>query len=311
MTLALQATFGLMLAATISAVAELPAGAFANARAGKVDAALAQLGPVRTADAASLRCALFASIDQIDKAIDACQAAVAAAPANSDYTLALARIYGAKADHSSAFTGMRMVGKIRSNFEKAVQLNPKGVEALSDLGQFYVEAPGIVGGGSDKAQALVAQLQPLSPARSHRLAAMIAAKGKDDTKAEAEFKAAIASSHSPESYFDLANFYRSRKQFDRAAETAKAAIAADSGHGPDSLDAAALLLEIKRETPAAQAALRAYLGAPQTGVASFARAHTLLGESLHASGDKAAGDAEFSAALALAAEYPRARKESR
>ena len=311
MTLVSRATVALLLSAAVSAAAELPAGAVASARSGKVDEAIAQLRPLKSAEAESLRCALYNSVDQIDKAVEACQAAVSSAPGSSDYTLALARTYGSKADHSGAFTGMRMVGKIRGNFEKAVQLNPRSVEALSDLGQFYVEAPGIVGGGTDKAQALVAQLQPLSAARAHRLSAMIAAKAKDDAKGEAEFKAAIAASHTPESYFDLANFYRGHKQADRAADTAKAAIKADAAHGPDSLDAAALLLDLKRDTSTAQAALRAYLAAPQTGVASYARAHALLGESLLASGDKSAADAEFAAALALAADYPRAKKDAR
>lgn len=285
------------------------AAAKADAGAGRIDAAIADLSAVpKTAETHALLCSLQASIEKRDAAISECEAAVAAAPANSDYALALARAYGDKADHSGALTGMRIVGKVHGNFERAVQLNPNSVEALSDLGQFYVEAPGMVGGGSDKARALVARLQPLSAARAHRLAGMIAAKAKDDKTAEAEFTAEIAAGHTPEAYVDLANFYRDHKAPERAAAQAKLAISHDPHHGPDTLDAAAILLALKQETRVAQDALRAYLKTPQTGVASYPRAHVLLGESLRADGDTAGAQKEFAAALALAHDYEPARK---
>jgi tetratricopeptide (TPR) repeat protein len=279
----------------------------ADARAGRVDAAVATLKPVKSAEAQELLCKLYTSVDARDEAIAACESAVSLAPSNSDYALELARVYGNKADHSGAFTGLRMVGRIRANFEKAVQLNPRSIEALSDLGQFYVEAPGIAGGGADKAHDLVTRLQPLSLARSHRLAAMIAAKAKDDRTAEAEFRAELASAKTPEAYFDLANFYRNRKQADRAVENAKLALAADTRRGPDTLDAAKLLIELQHPADAINS-LRAYLNTQQAEVSAFAHAHVLMGNALTATGDRAGAQKEFAAALALAANYDAARK---
>jgi tetratricopeptide (TPR) repeat protein len=272
-----------------------------------VDAAAAVLKPLKNAEAQELLCKLYSSVEERDAAIAACEAAAASAPNNSDYALELARVYGDKADHSGTFTGMRMVGKIRTNFEKAVQLNPRSVEALSDLGQFYAEAPSIVGGGADKARELVTRLQPLSPARSHRLAAMIAAKAKDDATAESEFRAELAAGHTPEAYVDLANYYRNRKQNGRALENARLALSTDSHHGPDTLDAAAILIDLQH-APEAIDALRTYLKTPQSQVSAFAHAHVLLGNALKATGDTAAAQREYAAALALAANYDAARK---
>jgi tetratricopeptide (TPR) repeat protein len=296
-----------LLLPTAVATAQLPASAKADARAGRVDAAVAALQPVKSAEAQELLCKLYASVEARDQAVSACESAVSLSPNNSDYALELARAYGAKADHSGALTGMRLVGKIRGSFEKAVQLNPKSVDALSDLGQFYSEAPGIVGGGADRAREIATRLQPISSARSHRLTAMIAAKAKDDATAEAEYKAELAVSHSAEAYVDLANFYRSRKQYDRAADNANLAVQADKPHGPDTLDAVNVLLELKRNAEA-QAALRAYLASPQDGVAAYARAHVLLGNSLKATGDASGAQKQFEAALALARDYDAARK---
>jgi tetratricopeptide (TPR) repeat protein len=281
----------------------------AAARAGRIDAAIAALASApSTAESHSLLCALDGSIERRDAAISECEAAAKAAPSSSRYALELARAYGDKAGHSGALTGLRMVGKIRGSFEHAVELDGKNVEAISDLGQFYIDAPGMVGGGVDKARPLVDQLKPLSSDRSHRLAAMIAAKDKDDDAAVKEYTAAISASHTPEAYVDLANFYRSRKQMDRAAENAKLAIERDTHHGPDTLDAAALLIDLKLNLPVAQTGLRGYLDAPQGELAQYAKAHVLLGKTLQLSGNDAAAQTEFAAALALAHDYPPALK---
>ena len=279
------------------------------ARTGNVDVALADLDH-GAADAAaqSLRCSLYASIDKADEAIKACEAAATVAPLSSDNALALARAYGQKADQGGALTGLHMVSKIRSAFERAVQLDGRNVEALSDLGEFYVQAPSMVGGGIDKAEALVARLQPLSPARAHRLAAMIAAKRKDNARAEQEYRAELAAASTPEAYVDLARFYGSQKQWGPAVENARLAMERDTQHGPDTLDAAKLLIGWKRSQPAAQAGLRSYLQSPQQNVASYARAHVLLGQSLNDAGDRTAANVEYQAALVLAHDYAPAQQ---
>ena len=63
----------------------------------------------------------FAASDHFDDAIHECEVARDLQSGNSSAELELARTYGAKADHAGALTGMRMVGRIRDSFEKAVQ----------------------------------------------------------------------------------------------------------------------------------------------------------------------------------------------
>lgn len=285
-----------------------------SARQGKADVAIAQVQQVLgtepgNAEAHLLLCRVFGSIDQFEAAVKECENARDQQPSDSDTVLALARAYGARADHAGALTGMRMVGRIRENFEKSVQLNPRNIEALSDLGEFYVEAPGMVGGGVDKARALLPKLQALSPARAHRLAGMIAAKSGDYTLADSEFAQELAEEHSPEAYVDLANYYRKRKMWDQSAQNATLAIQKDTRHGPDTIDATRILLEEKRDLPVAQRALREYLTTAQpTGVMPAAAVHTMLGEALKETGNKAGAQEQFAAALSLAHDYAPARK---
>ncbi len=303
---------GILLSATVGA--QSLALAKSAARQGKADEAITQLQQViatnpRSAEAHLLLCRVLGSIDLFEAAVRECETARDLQPSNSDTVLTLARAYGARADHAGALTGMRMVGRIRENFEKAAQLDPKSVEALSDLGEFYVEAPGVAGGGLDKARALLPKLEAVSSARAHRLAAMIAVKAGDYERAEAEFAAELALEHSPEAYVDLANYYRKRKMWPQSAQNAVLAIQKDTKHGPDTIDAARLLIDEKREETVAQKGLRDYLAAAQpSGVTPAAAVHTLLGQSLNSTGSGPAAKEQFAAALALAHDYVPARK---
>jgi tetratricopeptide (TPR) repeat protein len=284
------------------------------ASAGHADEAIQQLHSFLAASpdsvpAHSLLCTVYGSTEHFDEAIRECETAVRLAPSSSDAQLHLARVYGAKAGNSGAFTGMKLVSHIRGAFEKAVQLDGSNVEALSDLGEFYVDAPSIVGGGTDKARPLAQKLLTLNPARGHRLLGMIATKTGDTATAEAEFQKANDIKHSPESYVDFANFYQQRKQWDKAADSAVTAIRRDTEHGPDSIDAAKLLLKLNRNVDIAQQALRDYLNSSEQSAAVPAfRIHTMLGQSLLKQGNRAAAQQEFAAALALAHDYAPARK---
>ncbi|GAA3766188.1 tetratricopeptide repeat protein [Terriglobus aquaticus] len=289
----------------------------ALAHQGKVDAAVAEMQKLTSAnpgnaEAQELLCMLQGSVDRYDEAISACEAAHNAQPANAKYTLELARAYGAKADHAGALTGMRMVGRIRENFEAAARQDPRDVDALSDLGEFYVNAPGIVGGGLDRARALVNQLQPLSPARAARLEGMIDAKAGDTAAADAAYARELAVAHSAEAYVDLANYNRKRKLYDQAERNAVLAIQTDGARGPDSIDAARILMDLKRNSAAAEKALRGYLTHEQvSAVPQYVRAHTMLGQLLQDRGDQAGAQDQFQQALALASQYTPARKALR
>src|SRR5260370_18839532 len=105
--------------------------------------------------------------------------------------------------------------RVCSEFEAAVHINPKSVDARSDLAEFYLEAPGIVGGGRDKAEQQANSLLSLDRARAHWVSARLAEKKKDFTAAEKEYRAAIEASHSSASaWLNLGLFYRHRERFD-------------------------------------------------------------------------------------------------
>ena len=193
--------FCIAIFAASAAIAGADETAPAHLASGRVDEAIAALhGQINSspndAVAQNLLCRAYFSLGQWDRGISACEKAVALAPENGQYHLWLGRIYGEKADKASFLTAAGLAGKVRTEFETAVKLTPNNVDARSDLAEFYLEAPGIVGGGRDKAMQQISPLAQLDPARAHWVSARVAEKKKDLATAEAEYRAAIDSSSS-------------------------------------------------------------------------------------------------------------------
>jgi predicted Zn-dependent protease len=72
-----------------------------------------------------------------------------------------------------------------------VALDPGNLEALSDLFEYYLQAPAIVGGGVDKAEKVAARIARLDEAEYHYSRARLAEKRKDTRSEEMELRQAM------------------------------------------------------------------------------------------------------------------------
>jgi len=187
---------------------------------GRVDDAVVSLqsrisGAPKDAESYNLLCRAYFALADWDKGIPACEKAVSLEPDKSQYHLWLGRVYGEKADHSGFVTAAGLAKKVRSEFETAVRLNPNNVEARTDLAEFYLEAPGIMGGGRDKAEAQAQKIAVLDPVRAGWVKARLAEKNKDLDAAEREYRHAIEDSGGAGGpWLALARFYRRVSRFD-------------------------------------------------------------------------------------------------
>jgi tetratricopeptide (TPR) repeat protein len=180
---------------------------------------------------------------------------------------------------------------------------------MSDLGQFYVNAPGIVGGGVDRAQELSGRLMQRSAARGHRLLGKIAEKKNDAGTAENEFKAAVAAGKTPESWVDLGLFYQQHGQPDKALTALESSIAANHTKNAALVDTASILTDLKIRPDLAEKCLREYLASSaKTDDAPAFKAHLQLGDLLKKRGDLAGAKNEYAAALAMASKFAPAVK---
>jgi tetratricopeptide (TPR) repeat protein len=144
---------------------------------------------------------------EFKKASEAFEKALAEQPANSQYALWLGRAHGRRAENATPFTAPSQATKARQYFEKAVALDPKNVEALADLFEYYLEAPGFLGGGMDKAERTAKQLAELEAGEGHWARAKMAEKRKDYALAEEQWRKAIeASPQQVGRLIDLARF---------------------------------------------------------------------------------------------------------
>ena len=261
------------------------------------------------AHAHQLLCRVFLSEEMADSAIPQCEQAVAQRPNDSDNQMWLGRAYGLKAERAGPLSGLSLAKKVRAAFERAVELDPSNVPASAALGEFYIAAPSLVGGGLDKAQRLAAQLERSSPAASHRLRAMAAEKSKDFATAEVEFRLAATTARTPQAWVDLGDFYQRRKQPDKAEATLRSAIDTDPNHDAALADVASILMEAHRAPELAEKVLRLYLASPnKTEAAPAFKIHVQLGRLLAKRGDDAGARTEYTAALELASGYAPARK---
>jgi len=282
-------------------------------QAGEVDKALALLasmpssGPLQ-AQTLNLLCRVRFTLEQFDAAANACEQAVQLDGQNSDYHLWLGRALGEKAARASFLTAFSLAKRTRAEFEEAVRLNPRNVEALISLGDFYRQAPGVVGGGVDKAQAIAADLDKVDPVRAHQLRGNIAEQQKDYATAEREFKQATAGgAHPALAWTDLAGFYGRRHRYaemESAMRIAMNAALHDRRGGVALYDGAGLLTESNRDPALAATMLDDYLtGSSKTEEAPAFIAHFRLARLKQQLGDPAAAERERTAALALAREY--------
>lgn len=125
------------------------------------------------------------------KATEFFDKAVALAPSNSDYVLWLGRAYGRRAETGGWFMAGPNASRARQCFEKAVALDPHNGEAMNDLFDYYLNAPGFLGGGIEKAEAIAKRIARERPAESHFEQAQLAEKKKDYHAAEAQLRGAI------------------------------------------------------------------------------------------------------------------------
>jgi Flp pilus assembly protein TadD len=157
------------------------------------DAAIRLLSPAAGKDAADwalLGMSYFGKADY-KRSAEAFEKAVQLEPRNSEYINWLGKAWGRRAESASPFMAPTYASRARTQFEKAVMLDPANKEALNNLFDYYLEAPGFLGGGFNRAQALVDKISRLDPAEGHYAQAQLADKRKQFDEAEQQLRRAL------------------------------------------------------------------------------------------------------------------------
>ncbi len=209
------------------------------------------------------RCWYFAG--DFKKAVETLEKATAADPRNATYENWLGKAWGRRAENANVFQAPGFASRAREAFEKAVALDSTHKEALADLFQYYLEAPGLLGGGLDKAKGLLARIMQADPAEYHTALAQIAEKTKDYNAAETQLRrAASLAPRLAGKVADLARFLARRGR----EKEADAVLADAARRWPDDrgllFAQAEVYIRDKRNTERARTLLARYLTMPLT-----------------------------------------------
>jgi tetratricopeptide (TPR) repeat protein len=282
-------------------------------KAGKADEALRALNfeiaqKPNDAKSYNLLCRVYFQLEMWDNAVRMGEKSVALDPENSFYHLWLGRAVGRKAEVSNPFTAFGLARRVKSEFERAVALDANNFTARADLSEYYVEAPGFLGGDKSKARQQADYIAHHDPALASYIYARVEEK-QGSGRAEAEYKKAVAASNAPARYWvELAHFYRRNSRLNEMEMAVNQSLATAHEGDVTAFDAGSLLLHAGRNFPGATQMLRRYVAQedPSEQGPEF-QAHYLLGVLLEKQGRRKEAAAEFHAALEMASQYKPAR----
>ena len=155
--------------------------------------------------------------DDVDAAVAHLERATTLDQTVSDYHMWYGTALSQEASRASRLRQPFIAKRVLSEFERAVELDPRSVEARDSLVDFYSMAPGFMGGGVDKARAQADALAKIDAARGHLAFARLAVTARDSATATREFQAAIAAAPDTfRTYSALSSWYAKDKRWPEA-----------------------------------------------------------------------------------------------
>ncbi len=253
----------------------------------------------------------YLELNQYDAAVNSAEKAVAINPKNSDYHRWLGEAYGAKADHASMLSAYSLARKTQKEFDAAVQLDARNFDAQQDLIQYDCTAPGMVGGGEEKALPLIEKLMKMDAAEGHYATGICRAQKKDYAAADAEFSKALDNKpKTANRIYAIGDYFVQRKNAEKLLAVAAAGEEL-APQDPRGKFYAGVALTLQSRKPAdAEKLLRDYLQlAPMNS--DYPRpwaAHYWLGRLQENQKNPAGARTEYQAALKLNGKYKPAQE---
>jgi tetratricopeptide (TPR) repeat protein len=240
-------------------------------------------------------------LTEYDAAAGSAEKALAIAPDNSVYHEWLGRSLGEKAARASWLSALSLAKKAQQEFETAIKLDAHNFAAYQALIEYDCAAPGIAGGGEDKAQPKITELTAMDAGEGHYAAGNCRRQKKDYPAADAEFDQALATATAPNLIYDIGDYAAKRGQPDRLLAVAEAGQKRAPRDAREKFYRAAAFILKKEKPEEADRLLREYLKtAPvRTSYPHPAAVHEWLGKLAENKNDRDTARREYETSLQL------------
>ncbi|AVP99667.1 hypothetical protein C7S18_21915 [Ahniella affigens] len=188
--------------------------------------------PTTTAESLAIRKLLGSSDEaQLEQAMTRAEAQAESLPDSAEAHYWLGAAYGRMAQEANMFSAAGYARKVKAEFERSAELDPRLFEAQYGLIQFHLQAPGFMGGDEDEAKRIADELATLDAVAGHRAQATLKSAAKDRAGAKAEMLAALAIRPAdPEVLSVVVGMYDQDKQYTEMGAAVRAALAIDPEH---------------------------------------------------------------------------------
>lgn len=176
------------------------------------------------------------AFNDFDAAIKLAEQSVKLNPRDAEAHAVLAESYGGKASGDvGMIEGFRLARATKSEAETALAIDPNNHLALRTLMEFYLDAPGLIGGSNSNAEGIAAKILTIDPAKGYLAKAEIATKENHSDQLETLYQKAVEAD--PRNYnalMDLGWLYVAENTLDlaKADNCAQKAIQLDPTRGP-------------------------------------------------------------------------------
>lgn len=236
-----------------------------------------------------------------DRAADYFEAATKLDPKNTNYFLWLGRAYGREAQNANVLRQPGLAKRTRSAWERAIELDPENLDARSDLIQYYVQAPGFMGGSMSKALEQAEEIRKRNALRGYLELGALYERDKKSAEAEKAYVAAAkekSDRHVGE--YRLGVFYQNTGAFDKAFDLFETMLATNPAEAGALFQIGKTGAMSGQRLARATEALEAYLQTtPGRNDPSLAAAHWRLGMVHERRQDRQRAKAEYETALRL------------
>ena len=236
-----------------------------------------------------------------DRAADYFESATKLDPKNSTYFLWLGRAYGREAQNANVLRQPGLAKKTRSAWERAIALDPDNLDARSDLIQYYIQAPGFLGGSTEKALEQAEEIRKRNALRGYLELGALYERDKKLADAEKAYVAAAkekSDRHVGE--YRLGVFYQNTGAYQKAFDLFEAMIVANPAETGALFQIGKTGALSGQRLDRAAEALEAYLlTTPGKNDPSLAAAHWRLGMVHERRQDRQRAKAEYESALRL------------